>query len=85
MWFSLKFGDERVHISSIKLSFLCLFLLCLALLTLGSLVFRITRNIHVDWNRDFRMRNILENMDGILDQISFSKEMADEKEFAWST
>jgi len=27
----------------------------------------------------------LENMDGILDKISFSKEMADEKEFAWST
>ena len=33
----------------------------------------------------FGMKIILENMDGILDQISFSKEMADEKEFAWST
>ena len=33
----------------------------------------------------FGMKIILENIDGILDQISFSKEMADEKEFAWST
>jgi hypothetical protein len=33
----------------------------------------------------FGVKFNLENMDGILDQISFSKEMADEKEFAWST